>query len=91
VDLATGTACAHCGSPLSMLDVKQAQGLVDALATQASAGRSIDPALALSLERARRDVNAAFASFDRQPSWFEDIASAGTIGAGLSSFLRWLG
>ena len=91
VDLTKGTGCAHCGSPLSMLDVKQAQGLVDALASQASAGRPVDPALALGLEKARRDVNAAFASFERQPGWFDDMARGGTVGAGIASFLRWLG
>jgi hypothetical protein len=73
-----------------MLDVGQAQSLVDSLNQRARAVTTVDPALPLSLERARRDVNAAFASFERQPSWFEDIARAGTIGAELSSFLRWL-
>src|SRR5688572_24714542 len=36
VDLAKGEACVHCGSPLSMLDVSQAEALVAAL--QAKAG-----------------------------------------------------
>jgi len=31
VDLARGSACAHCGSPLSMLDLKQASALVELL------------------------------------------------------------
>ena len=91
VDLAKGTACAHCGSPLSMLDVKQAQGLVDGWASQAPEGQAVDPALALGLQKARRDVNAAFASFERQPGWFDEMAQGGTVGAGIASFLRWLG
>ncbi|MEO6223494.1 MAG: zf-TFIIB domain-containing protein [Vicinamibacterales bacterium] len=36
VDLAKGTACAHCGSPLSMLDVGQAEALVAALRGQST-------------------------------------------------------
>ena len=91
VDLAKGTSCAHCASPLSMLEVGQAQRLVDALNNQARETQHVDPSLPLRLERARRDVSAAFSSFERQPGWFEDIASAGTLGAEISSFLKWLG
>jgi hypothetical protein len=90
IDLAKGTSCAHCGSPLSMLDAGQAQRLVDALSSQARAGNTVDPALGMNLHRARRDVNAAFASFEGRPGWFEDVAAHGLIDVSLSSLLSWL-
>ena len=91
VDLAKGTACAHCSSPLSMLDVGQAQRLLDSLSGPArERAGGVDPALPLNLEKARRDVDAAFASFDQQPGWFDDVVRGGTVGAGISAFLKWL-
>ncbi len=91
IDLGKGTACAHCGSPLSMLDVGQAQRLLDSLAVPARGGAGgVDPALPLNLEKARRDVNAAFATFDQQPGWFDEVVRGGTVGAGISAFLKWL-
>ena len=61
IDLTKHTACAHCGSALSMLDMKQAGALVSELRESEQQARSIDPALPLELERARREVEAAFA------------------------------
>jgi hypothetical protein len=90
VDLATHTACAHCGSPLSMLDLKQAGALVAELREADHAARTIDPALPLELARARRDVEAAFASFEERPGWFADVSQGGIVAAGLSSLARWL-
>jgi hypothetical protein len=41
--------------------------------------------------RARREVETAFASFEREPSWFGEVSSAGVVGAGLLALARWLG
>ena len=93
IDLAKHAACAHCGSPLSMLDMKRAGALVAELREadrKDQTVRPIDPALPLELARARRDVEAAFASFERGPSWFDDVSQGGLVGAGLSSLARWL-
>jgi len=89
IDLAKRSSCAHCGSPLSMLDMKQAGALVAAL-RESEQPRPIDPALPLYLERARRDVDAAFAAFERRPGWFDDVSEGGLVAAGLSSLARWL-
>lgn len=63
VDLTTGAACAHCGSPLSMLDMKQAELLVAQLQrAEERENRPVDPALPLELARARREVETAFDS-----------------------------
>ena len=59
VDLAKGAACTHCGSPLSMLDMKQAETLVAQL-READQVKTVDPALPLALARARREADQAF-------------------------------
>jgi uncharacterized paraquat-inducible protein A len=56
IDLAESSACTHCGSAISMLDMNQAQQTLNQL-QQAAVPRPIDPALPLELERAKREVN----------------------------------
>jgi hypothetical protein len=90
VDLATAASCAHCGSPLSMLDVKQAEKLVAALQAKASRVKAIDPALALDVERAKRDVEIAFGSFERDAEWFSHASSAGLVNAAIGAISRWI-
>jgi Zn-finger nucleic acid-binding protein len=90
IDLTKTSSCTHCGSPLSMLDMKQAGALVAALREAEQPNRPIDPTLPLQLERARRDVEAAFASFEHGPGWFDDVSQGGLVGAGLRSLARWL-
>jgi hypothetical protein len=87
--LAASTACGHCGSPLSMIDVSQAGAVVAALRDADSTGRPIDPALPLRLEQARREVEASFARFHGS-SWRSDVARGGLVGASLSVLARWL-
>jgi hypothetical protein len=90
IDLASETVCGHCGAALSMLDMKQAGALVAQLQEADRTGRPIDPALPLELARARREVEAAFASFEHGSSWFGDVSSGGLVSAGLSALSRWL-
>ena len=85
VELAVGSTCAHCGSPLSMLDLEQAGRLVAQLREADRTGKPVDPTLPLDMERARREVEAAFASFQKEPEWTLDV------GAGLAALARWLG
>jgi hypothetical protein len=85
VDLARGSICGHCGSPLSMLDLDQAGRLVAQLREAEGSGKPIDPTLPLDLARARRDVETAFAAIERQPELTVDI------GAGIAALVRWLG
>jgi hypothetical protein len=91
IELARGSACPHCGSPLSMLDTDQAKELIVQLRQADQADKTVDPALPLQMERARREVEAAFASFEHEPGWFGDVSTAGTVGAGLKALVRWLG
>jgi hypothetical protein len=90
IDLATSSACSHCGSPLSMIDVSQAGAVVAALREADAADRRIDAALPLRLEQARREVEAYFDNFHRGDRWPTDVARGGLVGASLSAFARWL-
>jgi len=89
IDLTSQSSCPHCGTPLSMLDMNRAGALVAELKT-AGQPKPIDPSLPLDLERARAQVDAAFASFQHSPTWTEDVTRGGLIAAGLSSLARWL-
>lgn len=91
VDLAKSSSCGHCGSPLSMLDMKQAEAVVAQLRDADRSSQGIDPALVLSRERARREVQHAFAQFEQGESWFTDIARTGTVAVGLRALAQWLG
>lgn len=93
VDLTTGARCEHCGSPLSMLDMKQAQALIAQLRQADQRDNAIGPALPLELARARRSVEAVFDGFhgfERDEIWFRDASATGLVGAGLSAVARWL-
>ena len=89
IDLSKASDCGHCGSPLSMLDMKQAETLVEQL-RRADEPKPIDPTLPLRLERARREVDAAFAGLPDDKLWFADVSSSGVFGATLSVLARFL-
>jgi hypothetical protein len=90
VDVTQGSVCPHCGSPLSMVDMKQAQTLVAQL-RDAATPKPIDPALPLDIAKARREVEAAFATFDHQNvNWWRDASSTGLVEAGFAALSKWL-
>jgi hypothetical protein len=89
VDVNRGSACPHCGSPLSMVDLKQAQTLVAQL-RDAEQPKPIDPALPLNLAAARREVEQAFATMDHNDDWWHDASSSGLVEAGVAAIARWL-
>ena len=90
VSLATSAACGHCGSPLSMLDLGQAEALVRQLQNADRSRQPIDPALPLNLERARRQTEANFAGLVRDATFLDDIAATDLVSAGLHALSRWL-
>jgi len=89
VSLAKGSSCAHCGSPLSILDMRQAERVVEQL-RKASEPRAVDPALGLELARARREVDAIFAGAGEKTAWWDDSASLGLVEAGMTAVVRLL-
>jgi uncharacterized protein YbaR (Trm112 family) len=90
IDLAKGAACAHCGSPLSMLDMQQAERLVAQLRAADSGAKTIDPALPLALARARVEVDAAFKGIPGHDPWTQEGWTLGLVGAGFAELLRLL-
>ena len=90
VDLTMRSACGHCGSALTMLDLKQAERLVNQLREADRSDQPVDPALPMALTRARRDVTAAFDAFERDPNWYSSVAASGLVGAGLAAIGKWL-
>ena len=85
VDVAHRSACAHCGSPLSMLDLHQAEKLVAQLRkADARDHQPIDPALPLNLLRARREVEASF------PHDRGDWSPTDLVDAGIQAVAGWL-
>jgi len=90
VDLGTGAACLHCSTPLSMLDMKQAEKLVAQLQkAEDRAHQPIDPTFPIELLRVRRETERAFAGIDDRELWFKDVMSTDLVGAGLTAVARW--
>jgi Zn-finger nucleic acid-binding protein len=90
VDLSKGAVCSHCGTPLSVLDMKQAAKLVAQLRkAEGRAHQPIDPALPIELLRARRETERAFAGIPDREIWFKDVTSTDLVGAGLTAVARW--
>src|SRR5262245_30138790 len=89
IDLTTGSICTHCGSPLSMLDMKQSQRLLDQL-TQAAQPKTADPMLPLKLEMAKREVELWAGPESHADLWRELGTASGLVEAGLSVVARWL-
>ena len=87
VDLAANAHCAHCGSPLTMLDLGQAESLIAQLKNADRAGAPIDPALPLALERARRDTEAVFRALEH-PDWDGPVHARDLVSAGLTALMR---
>jgi hypothetical protein len=90
IDLATTSACAHCGSPLSMLDMQQAERLVTQLRDADRTDKVVDPALPLALARARRETELAFQGMPDYKSWSIETQTLGLVGAGLTQLIRLL-
>jgi hypothetical protein len=88
IDLGKTQACAHCRSPLSMLDMNQAERLVAQLQAAESRPKTIDPALPLALAKARRDVDRAFKGTRDDNPWSPEEWALGLVGAGLSEIIR---
>lgn len=62
IDLAGAPACAHCGTPVSMIDLKQIEQMAAHLRLAAEASRTVDPMLPERLAREKSEVEALFAS-----------------------------
>ncbi len=73
-----------------MLDMDQAERLVEQLRAADSGSRTVDPALPLALARARAETEAAFKGVPGHDPWAQEGWSLGLVGAGLSELVRLL-
>src|SRR5260370_41001359 len=89
INLESISACPYCHSPISMLDMKQPQQMLEQL-KQAAEPKPIDPALPMKLASAKLELETSLAEFDRSPEWWSDAASSGLVWAGLNAVTRWL-
>ena len=89
IDLASSSGCPHCGSPVSMLDMRQPQELLAQLRAGAQP-KEIDPALPLALLKAKREVEASFGGIDINDDWWREASSGGLVQACLGSLARLL-
>jgi len=90
IDLAKTSDCIHCGSPLSMLDMRQAETLVTRLREADRTDQIVDPTLPLALAKARREGEEAFRGLPQDSLWLEAGSFLGLVGAGLADLARWL-
>jgi hypothetical protein len=79
VALAQQSVCAHCGTPLSMFDLKHTEEVIAQL-RHAAEPRPIDPALPLELARVKREMASTGPAVD---SWL-DASPSGLVAAGLA-------
>ena len=89
IDLTAASACMHCGSAISMLDMNQMQQTLAQL-QKAAEPRPIDPMLPLELARAKWDVERSFGSMDSgQGSRGTDLSSV-LVQEVLTAVSKWL-
>lgn len=90
VDLANRSACGHCGTPLSIVDLKQAGTVIEQLRAAAHPDGAVHPDLPIRLAAARRDVDRAFAQLASRSWDSSSNSSLDLVGAGLRVIGRWL-
>jgi hypothetical protein len=76
IDLAKESTCPHCGSALSMLDMKQMAQMVAHL-KDAEQPRAVDPTLPLSLERVKLDADSHFVTITSGGGSSQSLVEAG--------------
>jgi hypothetical protein len=77
-------------SVLSMLDMNQAERVVQQLRDADRTGKPLDPMLPINLALARRQAESAFAGLPEQRAWLDDVSASGLVGAGMHLVLRFL-
>ncbi len=89
INLESNSACPYCHSPLSMLDMKQPQRMLEQL-KQAAEPKPLDPTLPLKVASAKMALETSLADYDRRPEWWSEASCFGLVGAGLTVLARWL-
>jgi len=87
IDLGTSSVCPYCQSPISMLDLKEQQRMLEQL-KQAAEPKPVDPTLPMKLAMVKEQTSALFQEHDAE--WWEDARSGDLVQAGLNAVARWL-
>jgi hypothetical protein len=90
IDLVRTSVCGHCGSPLSVLDSRQAEKLVAELQKADRTSQPVDPALPMRLASAKREVSSSFEAFERQTGSLDGLSAGDLVMAGLRRLNEWL-
>ena len=90
INLQSNAVCPFCHAPLSMLDMKQPQRMLEQL-KHAAEPRPMDPALPLKLASIKSQLDVSFADHEPSSEWWSDAASSGLVQAGLVVLARWIG
>ena len=89
IDLTLASACAHCSTPLSMLDLNQIEVMAAHLRRADEASRTIDPMLPELMKREKQAVESLFAAL-RADEGGARPGSTGLVEMGLRLFSNWL-
>ena len=90
IDLAANSSCPHCKSPISMLDMKQPEEMLNQLKKAAERPAIDAKLLSLDLAKAKLEVETSLRSTESNPEWGVDVSQYGLVQAGLSALARWL-
>jgi len=89
IDLQTSSACTHCGSAISILDMNQAQQTLAQL-QKAAEPRPMDPALPFELEMANRDAERSFGPVKSTPDMWSLGGNSLLVREVLDAVSKWL-
>ena len=87
IDLQNNSACPYCHSPISILDLKEQQRMLEQL-KQAAEPKPVDPSLPFQLEMIKKQTSNLFPHDDDE--WWADARSGDLVQAGLNAVVRWL-
>jgi uncharacterized protein YbaR (Trm112 family) len=90
VDLNAGSACPHCKAPLSMLDARQVDTVVQQLKREEAHQKSVDAELPLRLLQDRLSVEDRFARLDAAPLSVDLPGLGGLVEAGVATLVALL-
>lgn len=74
VDLSGALVCAHCSTPVSMVDPEQLRRELSTL-SHAARDRDVDPTLPIKLMQERAAAERVWAGLDSERSWVDDLTS----------------
>jgi uncharacterized protein YbaR (Trm112 family) len=90
VDLNAGSACAYCRAPLSLLDARQVEKVVQELKRAEEERKQVDPALPRRLADDRLDVEKRFRRLGDAPFGLDLLGGGGLVEAGVAALVSLL-